>query len=90
MTAAIASPIAKVRVVLAVGTIPNGSTSLETDASKTISICFTKEDFILPRIPINGDLNSLRIGMSLTNSSVEPLFEIKIVGSPGAYIPRSP
>ena len=44
----------------------------------------------LPTIAINGDLNSFKIGINFTNSYVFPLFEIKMVGSPGLYIPKSP
>ena len=70
--------------------MPRGSASLSTDASNTISKSSIIEEFILPTIPIRGDSNSLRIGTSLTISSVDPLFEITIVGSPASKIPRSP
>ena len=83
-TAANASPIARVSVVLAVGTIPSGSTSLEIEASITRSTSFDKTEFIFPKMPISGDLNSFNIGNSLSISSVAPLFEMRIVGSPGA------
>ena len=70
--------------MLDVGTIASGSTSLETDASKTKSISLDKIEFIFPKMPIRGELNSFNIGISLTISSVAPLFEIRMVGSPGA------
>ena len=89
-TPAKASPIERVKVVLDVGTMPRGSASLSTDASNTISKSSIIEEFILPTMPIKGDSNSLRIGISLTISSVDPLLEITIVGSPASKIPRSP
>lgn len=35
-------------------------------------------------------MNFFNIGISLTHSTVAPLFDINIVGSPGSYTPRSP
>ena len=71
-------------MVEAVGTIPRGSTSFDTEASKTMSISLQSTEFIFPSIPIKGELNSFKIGISLTISSVAPLFDMRIVGSPGA------
>ena len=48
------------------------------------------KESILPTIAIKGDWNSFKMGINLTNSSVFPLLEINIVGSPGLYMPKSP
>ena len=82
-TDASASPIAIATNELAVGTIPSGSTSLSIVPFKTISTFFAINESILLTIPIRGESNSLNIGIRRINSSVLPLFDINIVGSPG-------
>ncbi len=68
---------------LAVGTISKGSTSLSIVAFNTISTFFAIDESVLLTIPIKGESKSLNIGIKRTNSSVLPLLEIRIVGSPG-------
>lgn len=77
-------------VVEFVGTMPSGSASPCDEASRTMSLERPMGESALPMSAMIVDLNFLRIGISLTHSTVAPLLEIRIVGSPGSYTPRSP
>ena len=76
MTAsASASPIAVATAVLAVGARLCGSASARTEASSSTSICFASGDTRLPMMPISGEFNPRKTGISRSSSSVVPLFE---------------
>ena len=76
--------IFKLGTKLAVGTMPSGSTSVETEASNTQSTSRAKGELGFPKIPIRGDFWRRMAGRSFNNSLVVPLLEIRILGSPEA------
>ena len=79
---AIASPIEEATEKLAVGTMPNGSASFVTDASKTASTISASLLFGFPKIPTIFAFLFLNTGSSEMSSGVDPLFDKNITGSP--------
>ncbi|MNT11925.1 hypothetical protein D3C72_1468320 [compost metagenome] len=87
---AIASPRAKVTVVLAVGARFSGQASFSTEISRCTSASWARLEFGLPVMEISTPPMRLTTGMMAISSDDSPEYDMAIKASSEVTMPRSP